>query len=405
MRRIVVVGGSLAGVAAVEELRLLGFDGEIVLIGAESTLPYDRPPLSKGVLTGVVEPDACRLRDDGWAANFDLDLILGVAATGLRPVERSVALADETVVRFDGLVIATGASPVMLTDDRREGVHTLRTLDDALGIRASLVPGTRVTVLGAGFIGTEVAASAAARGADVTIVEALSAPLVRVVGECVGQAVAGLHSDHGVKVLTGQRVAGLEGGRSVEAVVLEDGSKIHTDLAVVGLGVRPCTEWLEGSGLTLLDGVVCDASCRTSAPGIVAAGDVARWHHPALGSIRLEHWDNAASQGQAAARALLDPKYDHPFAPVPYFWSDQFDKRFQLVGYPASEDEVVLHDGELESCDFLVLYARQGLLTGGLGVNRPRAMRPLRRMLELGASLSEATAALQQAVPANGRQS
>jgi len=187
--------------------------------------------------------------------------------------------------------------------------------------------------------------------------------------------------------------------------VLEDGSKIHTDLAVVGLGVRPCTEWLEGSGLTLLDGVVCDASCRTSAQGIVAAGDVARWHHPALGSIRLEHWDNAALQGQAAARALLDPKYDQPFAPVPYFWSDQFDKRFQLVGYPACEDKVVLHDGELESCDFLVLYAREGLLTGGLGVNRPRAMRPLRRMLELGASLSEATAALQQAVPANGRQS
>jgi 3-phenylpropionate/trans-cinnamate dioxygenase ferredoxin reductase subunit len=396
VRRILVVGASLAGIAAAEELRLQGFEGELLMIGAEERHPYDRPPLSKGLLTGALEPEACLLRRSEWEDELDVQLLLGSPATGLDLAARRVTLASGAQVLFDGLVIATGAEPVELPGRRLIGVHTLRTIDDALAIRARLTGGARLAVVGGGFIGSEVAASATRYGGSITVIEALSAPLARVLGTAIGGAIAQLHSAHGVNVRCGVPVSGLQGTERVEGVLLANGSIVEADVVVVGLGVRPCCEWLLGSGLALNDGVVCDAFCRTAVPIVVAAGDVARWAHPMLGSVRLEHWDNAVGQGQAAAISLLKPEGARPFAPVPYVWSDQYDRKLQLVGHPRPGDKAFVASGSLDDCEFLALYGREGQLTAGLGVNKPGLIRFLRELLDNRASLDTAITSLRE---------
>ena len=404
---IVVVGGSLAGLRAADELRNRGFDGAIVVVGDEVHAPYDRPPLSKQVLAGRWDPDRCALEvgtDDGLDA-LDLDWRLGAEAKGLDLAAGQVVLADGERLAFDGLVIATGATPRRLpgTGDLA-GVHTLRTLDDCLAVRAELDAGAgRVVVVGAGFIGAEVAATCRSRGHDVTLLEALPVPLGQALGDEMGAVLADIHRDHGVDVRLGTAVAGLDGtddGR-VARVRLADGGVIDADLVVVGIGVVPNTGWLEGSGLTLDDGVVCDAT-TLAAPGVVAAGDVARWPSWRFGTLmRVEHWDNAIAMGEHAARRLLawieggdggESGQPEVYDPVPWFWSDQYDRKIQLSGLSAGADEVRVVDGSTAERRFVALYRRGDRLVGALAMNRPRPLLTYQRLIERGATWTEALA-------------
>jgi 3-phenylpropionate/trans-cinnamate dioxygenase ferredoxin reductase subunit len=387
---IVVVGASLAGCRAAEALREEGFDGRITIIGEEPHRPYDRPPLSKQVLAGAWE--TARLALPAVEADLDLDWRLGARATGLDLGAKQVALARGAAVPFDGLVIATGATPRTIpVPEGMAGVHTLRTLDDCLALRADLdaTPG-RVVVVGAGFIGAEVAATCRERGLEVTMLEALAAPLARVLGEVIGGVTAEVHRDHGVDVRTGVGVSGLAGGARVEQVLLDDGSTINADVVVVGVGVRPVTDWLEGSGLTLDDGVVCDETCLAAA-GVVAAGDVARWPNRTFGQVmRVEHWDNALDQGAHAARRLLLGPGAPAYAPVPWFWSDQYDRKLQLAGRPGPGDEVRVVEGSLDERRFVCLFGREGRVVGAFGMNRPAPI--MRYRSRIGAGLDWETA-------------
>ncbi len=409
-RRIVVVGGSLAGLRAAEELRHRGFAGSITVVGDEAREPYDRPPLSKQVLAGdwPLERTALSVTHPDGLAGLDLDWRLGARATGLDLPGRRVQVAGGDDVAFDGLVIATGARPRELPGtESLAGVHTLRTLDDSLAVRAALDAGARrVVVVGAGFIGAEVAATCRTAGCDVTILEALPVPLGRALGDQMGAVMGDLHRDHGVDLRLGVGVAGFEGGDRVTHVRLADDTLIDADLVVVGIGVSPNTGWLEGSGLALDDGLVCDATTR-AAPGIVAAGDVARWPSHRFGELmRVEHWDNAIAMGEHAARRLLadlagdpadDPASTAPYDPVPWFWSDQYDRKIQLAGRSSGADEVRVVDGSTDERRFVALYRRRDRLVGVLAMNRPRLLVTFRGLVERGASWDEALA---QAAPA-----
>ena len=389
-----MVGASLAGLRAVETLRQQGYDGRLVFVGAESSLPYDRPPLSKQVLAGDWSPDQLVLRSADDYSSLALDMRLGRRATGLDLDTRAVVLDDGERIGFDGLIIATGCRPRALpgTPDV-EGIFMLRTLDDSLAIRDALDASPRVVVVGAGFIGSEVAATCRMKGLDVTLLEALPVPLARALGDEMGAACAELHRDHGVDLRVGVALDGFDGDGRVERVRLSDGGAIDADVVVIGVGVAPETAWLEGSGLVLGDGVVCDATCFASAPGVVAAGDVARWHNPLFGTdMRVEHWTNAAEQGMAAARALLAGAGAEPFAPVPYFWSDQYDAKIQFVGMCAPDDEVRIVHGSVAERRFVALYGRGGRLIGALALSRPRLLTVYRRLIAEQASWEDALA-------------
>lgn len=391
--RLVVVGASLAGLRAVEAARRKGFAGTITLIGAEGHLPYDRPPLSKEFLTADAEPAYFRA-EDTLRSELDVDLRLGTPATALLPDER-VVVAGEEEISYTAAVLATGATARNLRGaPELRGVHTLRGIDDALAIRAKLVPGVRVVVIGAGFIGSEVACSARRRGADVTVVEAAPVPLVRAVGERLGAACSALHERNGTIVRCGAGVETIEGTETVEGVRLTDGTTLPADLVIVGVGVTPATEWLEGSGLRIDDGVICDEHLATDAPGVYAAGDVARWRNPLFDeSMRLEHWTTAAEQGMLAARNAIGPAEARECATVPYFWSDLYDNRIQFVGVPDAE-EIAVVSGDLASDSFLALYRRDDLVIGALGLNQRRPVMKLRQMIGKRAGWDEALAAV-----------
>lgn len=398
MRRIVVVGASLAGFRAAEELRAAGFDGSITLIGDEPHRPYDRPPLSKQVLAGTQPPEATALDPiTGTLDDLRIDWRLGRRATGLDLGSRSVGLDDGSRVPFDGLVVATGATPRRLPGtDHLAGVHTLRTLDDALAIRAGVLAGPRrLAVVGAGFIGAEVAATCRGLGVEVTLLEALPVPLERSVGPVLGAVVADVHRDHGVDVRLGVGVAELAGGERVEGLTLSDGTVLDVDLVVVGVGVVPNTGWLEGSGLELGNGVLCDET-GLAAPGVVAAGDVACWPNPRFGeSMRVEHWDNATEMGAHAARTLLADLAGgrgEPYAPVPWFWSDQYDRKIQLAGRAAAGDEVRIIAGSPDDRRFAALFGRGGRVVGVLGMNMPAKVMRWRSLVEAATPWDEAVA-------------
>jgi 3-phenylpropionate/trans-cinnamate dioxygenase ferredoxin reductase subunit len=378
----------------VETLRRRGFDGRLSLVSAEHHLPYDRPPLSKELLRGEAEPEQLLLRPKDTYDELALEWHRGRRAVALDLEQRSVALDDGQALPYDGLLIATGGSPRALpATPSLNGVYSLRTLDDALAIRSELEKQPRVAVVGAGFIGSEVAASCRQLGLDVTVVEALPVPLAASLGPRLGEACAALHADHGVELRCGVSVEGFEGSERVEALRLSDASRIEADVVVVGIGIRPATEWLEGSGLALDDGVVCDATCATNAPGVVAAGDVARFDNPLFGeAMRIEHWSNAVEQGMAAAARLLDGPSAPPFAPVPFFWSDQYDVKIQFAGCARPGDEIRVVHGTLEERRFVALYGRAGRLMGALAFNRPRQLMGYRRMLRAQASFDEALA-------------
>jgi 3-phenylpropionate/trans-cinnamate dioxygenase ferredoxin reductase subunit len=392
---IVVVGGSLAGLRGAEALRRLGHDGRLVLVGEEPHRPYDRPPLSKEVLRGERAPEAIALAKPDSFDALGLDLRLGRRATRLDLAARRVTLDDGESLAWEGLLIATGAAPRRLpgTPDL-PGIHVLRSLDDCLAIRAELERRPRVAVVGAGFIGAEVAASCRALGLSVTVIETLPLPLAGAVAREVGSTIAAVHRDHGVDLRLGARVAGFEGARRVERVLLADGSSVEADVVVVGIGVKPATGWLESSGLALDDGVVCDATCAASAPGVVAAGDVARWHNPMFDeSMRVEHWTNAVEQANAAAERLLKGAEAPAFASVPFVWSDQYDCKIQAVGRPRPDDEIAIVHGTLEERRFVALHGRKGRLVGAVAINRVRQLVALRRAIREGASFQDAVRA------------
>jgi NADPH-dependent 2,4-dienoyl-CoA reductase/sulfur reductase-like enzyme len=395
--RIVVVGASLAGLRAVEELRRLGFAGTLTLVGAEPHLPYDRPPLSKDFLAGTTDADGIALRRLPYD-DLDLDLRLGVRATGLDVAGRVVA-TEAGEIPYDGVVIATGAVPRRLPNQPDlPGIHVLRTIDDAAALKADLTGAARVVVVGAGFIGAEVAATCRARGHDVTVLEALPSPMVRGLGPVLGDTLAALHRDHGVDLRLSVGVAGFEGTARVERVLLDDGSAIDADVVLVGVGAVPATDWLLGSGLTIDNGVLCDETLL-AAPGVVAAGDIARWPNPAFGGevMRLEHWTNATEQGVAAAARLLAADGEaQAFSSVPFVWSDQYDVKIQVVGHVRGDDDLEVVDGALDERRFVAVFGRGGRLVGAVAFSRPRLLMQYRRLLVEGATFADALAFAQQ---------
>lgn len=390
LRRIVVAGAGMAGCYAADTLRKEGFDGEITLVGAEPHLPYDRPPLSKEFLRGEKPAEKLLFHPASHYDELRIDCRLGTRLRALRARAGEVETEGGETLPFDKLLIATGGEvrrvPVPGAD--LPGVHYLRTLDDSSRIGAELARRPRVVVVGAGFIGAEVAASARQLGCDVAVIELEAVPLLRVLGPRVGSIYADIHRDHGVDLRLGDGLAGFRGSRRVEEVVTASGAAIPCDLAVVGVGIRPSVGWLEGSGIELANGVLTDEYCATSAPSVYAAGDLANWFHPRMGErLRVEHWDNAMHQGVAAATSMLG--HGEPYAPVPYFWSDQYDLNLQYVGHAAAWDEVVLR-GDVPGRSFSAFYLRDGRIAAALVVNRFKDLRPSRRLIEAMAPVDPA---------------
>jgi NADPH-dependent 2,4-dienoyl-CoA reductase/sulfur reductase-like enzyme len=394
LERIVVVGGSLAGLRAVESLRAGGYDRELVVVGAETHRPYDRPPLSKKLLAGDWEPDRIELRKRDDLDSLGVTWRLGARATGLDVGARRLMIADGTEITFDAIVIATGSAPRRLPGQETwPHVVELRTLDDALDLRARLRDGNaRVVVIGAGFIGLEVAATARGLGNTVVVLEGAPAPLIRGLGAEMGAACAAVHADHGVAIRCGITVASIEPG----GVVLGDGELVPGDVIVVGIGVTPVTEWLTDSGLEIRDGILCDSMLNAGAPGVYAAGDVARWPNQLFDEeMRVEHWTNAAEQGAIAASNLLAEARGEPvepYAPVPFVWSDQYDRRIQFLGRTAPDDDVLVVSGSIEERSFIALFGCAGRLHGVLGVNLPRLVMKFRPLLARRAALDEGVA-------------
>jgi len=399
--RLVVVGASLAGLRAVEAARRGGYAGSITLIGAEEHLPYDRPPLSKAFLDGSLPDQVSPFRsEEEFHDELGVELLLGTPADGLDPAARVVSVGDRRV-EYDAVVIATGATPRPFAGLELDGVHSLRTHEDASAIRAALDGGARTVVVGAGFIGSEVASAARKRGLPVTVVEALDLPLTRSIGPEAGEVCAELHRANGTDLRLGvgvdavlnEREGSSEGGR-VTGVRLSDGTVLPAELVVVGTGVVPCTAWLAGSGVRLHErdgGIVCDATLWTGFPGVYAAGDVAHVANPLFDDelMRLEHWTNAAEQGAAAAKHALDPDHARPIGTVPYFWSDWYAHRIQFVGTPRADEVRVVSPAEQ---GFVALYRRGDRLVGALTVDGQRQIMKYRRRVADRGDWAEAVA-------------
>jgi len=373
-----IVGASLTGAKAAEELRSCGFGGRIVLIGQERERPYERPPLSKGYLLGADPRDKVYVHDAGWYLAHDIELLLGSRATGLDPATHTLTVDGHEPVRYDRLLLATGSRVRRLDVPGGDlpGVRYLRALPDADALVADLPAARRVVVIGAGWIGLETAAAARIHGAQVSVVELDRAPLRRVLGDEVAEVFAGLHRAHGVTFRFGMGVREFHAGNDgrLAAVVLTDGTRLPADLAIIGVGITPATELAEAAGLTVDNGVVVDAGLRTSDPDIYAAGDVAAITHPVLDKhIRVEHWSNALNGGKAAAHAMLDQPvvYDR----VPYFFTDQYDLGMEYAGWvePGGYDQVVfrgeptIRDGEAPQ--FLAFWVQGGRVLAGMNIN------------------------------------
>jgi NADPH-dependent 2,4-dienoyl-CoA reductase/sulfur reductase-like enzyme len=389
---VVVVGGSLAGLRAVQGLRRGGFTGRLVLVGAETHPPYDRPPLSKQVLSGKWEPERTSLASREALDELEVDARLGHRAISLDVGARRVELDDGSSLVADGVVVATGAAPRHIFAD--QGVLVLRTIDDSRALRdrvAAVGEGCRLVVIGAGFIGSEVASTCSALGCLVTVVEMLPVPLVPALGETVGGALGALHGRNGVDLRTSTSVESVTATSSAASVELSDGTSLEADVVVAGIGVVPEVSWLFGSELTIENGVECDPALF-AADGIVAAGDLARWpFHGEL--VRVEHWQMAADMGDAAASGLLAGRAAAPaFEPVPYFWSDQYGEKIQVLGHPSPDDEVVVVDGSLDG-RFIALYRNGDALSAVAALTRPRQLMGYRALLAAGASFDEALAA------------
>jgi 3-phenylpropionate/trans-cinnamate dioxygenase ferredoxin reductase component len=365
----IIVGASLAGATATATLREEGFDGRVVLIGAEEHRPYERPPLSKDYLRGEAGRDKLYVHPDGFYADHDIELRLGSTAVELDTSCRTVTLDDGDRLGYDRLLLATGAEPRRLPIPGAEldGVLYLRSVDDSDALRERLDAGGSVVVVGAGWIGSEVAASASQRGLDVTVIDPLSVPLERVLGAEMGAVYRDIHTDHGVRMLMDTGVAAFEGDEKVERVRTSDGSELECDFVVVGVGVQPRTRLAAEAGIAVDDGVVVDARLRSGADGVFAAGDVASAHHPFYGErIRVEHWANALNQGPAAARNMLGQ--DAPYERLPYFFSDQYDVGMEYSGFARSWDRVVVR-GDPAAREFIAFWMDGDRVLAGMNVN------------------------------------
>ncbi|MDJ0392239.1 FAD-dependent oxidoreductase [Rhodococcus sp. G-MC3] len=371
---IVIVGAGLAGLRTAQEVRKLGYDGEVILVGEEKHLPYDRPPLSKEVIRG--EREDTTFENEEYFAEHRIELRLGSAAVSVDPAQRTLQLADGTSLEYDDLVVATGLTPRRLPSlPELEGVHVLRSRDDAEALRSAAVGTTHAVIIGAGFIGCELAAGFRHLGVDVTVLEPQPTPLASVLGTEVGALIGRLHLIEGVDLRTGVGVDTLRGSGRVTHVVASDGAEIESDTVVIGIGSTPVVDWLEGSGIEVGNGVHADAVGRTSDRHVWAVGDVAAW---ARGNEpkRVEHWSNVGDQVRVMAPALLgvDPGASRPV--VPYFWSDQFDLKIQALGTPSPDDSVVIHEDDGRK--FLAYYVRDGILTAVVGAGKAGAVMKMR---------------------------
>ena len=393
IRRVVVVGASVAGLSAADALREAGFEGSIEIVGAESHPPYDRPPLSKQALHRDDSRDAFfPLRSEEHYSEKQLDLILGREAVRLDAQKRKVELDDGTSLAFDGLVIATGCRARTLTTRLGNALPVLRTLDDARWLCASADQHRHAILIGAGFIGLEVAASLRGRGLDVTVLEASPAPLSNGLGTELADWLCAYHAAHGVRIESGVQIESVEGCEGDYEVFLSDGRRFSAGLVLAGVGVTPNVEWLKGSGLDHPGGVLCDAAGSTAQPSIVAAGDVACMQLPGGANVsRIEHWTHAMNQGRAAARHLL--LGETTSASVPYFWTDQFDRKLQGYGRRQPGDVVRFVEGSLESGEFLAAFGAGESFHGILSSGRARSIRTYRKLLERGGTWSEVLAA------------
>jgi 3-phenylpropionate/trans-cinnamate dioxygenase ferredoxin reductase subunit len=379
---VVIVGGGLAAQRCAETLRRRGYEAPVRIVSAEADPPYDRPPLSKEVLAGAVEEDSVAFRSAEWYEENEVELLLGARAERLDPEARTVTLEFGGELEYGKLLIATGGGARRLPFlEHFHNVHYLRTLADSRRLRAELVPGLRLAIVGAGFIGQEVAATARKLGVEVTMIEALETPLQPILGDQLGRWFADLHLDEGVRVITGAMLQSARGGDGVEELVLADGRVVECDAVVVGIGTVPATHWVRGSGLEET-GVKVDVCGRTGLPDVFAAGDASVPFDPRFGAhARTEHWDAAAWQGAAVAKAILGEYAGTP--PLPSFWSDQYGVRIQSVGHPHHADSVLV-EGDPATRDFEAVFLRGGVPVAGLAVGRPRSIPALRKRIEGG---------------------
>lgn len=371
----VIIGASLAGATAAITLRDEGFDGRIVLVGAESDLPYERPPLSKAYLRGEAPFDKALVRPPDEYDERRIELRMGTRVRRIDPESHAVELEGGERLAYDAVLVATGGRnrrlPIPGLD--LEGVYALRTRADADRIRGEIAPGRTAVVVGMGFIGSEVAASLRASDVAVTAIEPASAPLVRVLGDEIGAAIARLHQDHGVRTVFGDTVVRFEGDGRVSRVVTKNGETIDCDFAVVGVGIEPATEVVSGTSVAVDNGIVVDEFCRTNADGVFAAGDVASHFHPVFGRrMRVEHWQNALKQGAAAARSMMGKGL--PYDEVHWFWSDQYDLNIQYAGFHTSWDQLVIR-GSLDARDCIAFYMNGGRIDAAVAFNRARDIR------------------------------
>ncbi len=382
------MGGGLAATRVAEQLRRAEYTGPVTIVSDEVHLPYDRPPLSKEVLRAQV--DDVTLKPMEFYDENNITLLLGSAATTIDGDAKTVRLDNDALLPYDDLIIATGLTPKRIPSlPEMEGVRVLRTVDESLALRKHAGEAHRAVVIGAGFIGCEVAASLRGFGVDVVMVEPQPAPLASVLGAQIGNLVARLHRAEGVDVRTGIGVAEIVGGGTperVEKVVLSDGSAIEADLVVVGIGSRPATDWLEGSGVAVDNGIICDNVGRTTVPHIWALGDVASWQDATGHQARVEHWSNVAEQARVLVPSLLGKEPPQAVV-VPYFWSDQYDVKIQCLGEPEADD--IVHLVEDDGRKFLAYYEREGALVGVVGGGMPGKVMKVRAKIAAGAAISE----------------
>jgi 3-phenylpropionate/trans-cinnamate dioxygenase ferredoxin reductase subunit len=382
---IVIVGGGLAAARTAEQLRRADYTGPLTIVSDEVHLPYDRPPLSKEVLRSEVDDVTLKPRE--FYDENNITLRLGSAATSLDTAAQTVTLDDGTVLGYDELVIATGLVPRRIPAfPDLEGIRVLRSFDESLALRRHATAARRAAVVGAGFIGCEVAASLRGLGVEVVLVEPQPAPLAAVLGAQIGELVARLHRAEGVDVRTEVGVAEVRGQGHVDTVVLSDGAEVSADLVVVGIGSRPATEWLDGSGIEVDNGVLCDAAGRTNVPNVWALGDVASWRNPMGHQVRVEHWSNVAEQARVVVPAMLGRETPSSVV-VPYFWSDQYDVKIQCLGEPHATDTV--HLVEDDGRKFLAYYERDGVVVGVVGGGMPGKVMKTRAKIAAGAPISE----------------
>jgi 3-phenylpropionate/trans-cinnamate dioxygenase ferredoxin reductase component len=375
----VIIGAGLCGGAAAQTLREEGFDGRVILMGDELHLPYERPPLSKEYLRGEHDRDRLFVHPEKWYSEQGIESRLGVRATAMDLTGQTVALSDGDRLSFDSLLLATGGRPRRLEGEPSERVLYLRTIEDADRIRRRLSPGGGLIVVGAGFIGAEVAASARRVGSDVTMLEMLDVPLAKVLGDDLGKVYAAIHRDEGVELRTGEGVESVEERAGSVLVRTTKGATVEGDAVVVGVGIQPNAELAEAAGLELTNGIAVDEFCRTSHEGVFAAGDVADHVHPVFGRrIRVEHFDNAIKHGVAAAKNMLGRQeaYDDPH----WFWSDQYDYNLQYAGFASEWDDIVVR-GSLDERDFSAFFLEGGILLAALGVNRGRDVRRAMKLI------------------------